>query len=166
MTKVIVSHDVDHLFGKEHWFRDLIYPKMWVRTTLELIKRRITVKEWWLRNISCFRHKRHQLEAVMDSVAAYESLGFDTKVTGVNRAYQAAKHAREKAAANRLYTVDPGSYDGSVPPEQMLEMADLSKDELIAYLKARNYYMEELVEAQKKTYSVLGGILTSSKPRQ
>ena len=78
----------------------------------------------------------------------------------------AAKHAREKAAANKLYTVDPGSYDGSVPPEEMLQMADLSKDELIAYLKARNYYMEELVKAQKKTSSVLADILTSSKPRR
>lgn len=104
-----------------------------------------------------------KLEAGMDSVAAYESLGFDTKVTGVNRAYQAAKRAREKAASNRLYTVDPGSYDGTVPPEEMLRSADLSKDELIAYLKARNYYMEALVEAQKKTYSVLEDILTSSK---
>lgn len=104
-----------------------------------------------------------KLEAGMDSVAAYESLGFDTKVTGVNRAYQAAKRTREKAASNRLYTVDPGSYDGSVPPEEMLRSADLSKDELIAYLKARNYYMEELVKAQKKTYSVLEDILTSSK---
>lgn len=105
-----------------------------------------------------------KLESGMDSVAAYESLGFDTKVTGVNRAYQAAKHAREKAAANKLYTVDPGSYDGSVPPEEMLQMADLSKDELIACLKARNYYMEELMEAQKKTSSVLADILTPSKP--
>ena len=104
-----------------------------------------------------------KLEAGMDSVAAYESLGFDTKVTGLNRAYQAAKRAREKAASNRLYTVDPGSYDGSVPPEEMLRSADLSKDELVAYLKARNYYMEALVEAQKKTYSVLEDILTSSK---
>ena len=100
----------------------------------------------------------------MDSVAAYESLGFDTKVTGTNRAYQAAKRARKKAASNRLYTVDPGSYDGTVPPEEMLRSADLSRDELIAYLKARNYYMEALVEAQKKTYSVLEDILTSSKP--
>ena len=105
-----------------------------------------------------------KLEAGMDSVAAYESLGFDTKVTGVNRAYQAAKHAREKAAANRLYTVDPGSYDGSVPPEQMLEMADLSKDELIAYLKARNYYMEELVEAQKKRTLYWGTYLRHRSP--
>ena len=74
--------------------------------------------------------------------------------------------AREKAASNRLYTVDPGSYDGSVPPEEMMKMADLSKDELIAYLQARNCYMEALVEAQKKTRSVLEDILTSSKPRR
>ena len=66
MIKVIVSHDVDHLFARDHWFRDMIYPKMWVRTTLELFKHQITVKEWWLRNISCFRHKRHRLEEVMD----------------------------------------------------------------------------------------------------
>jgi hypothetical protein len=87
-------------------------------------------------------------------------------VTGVEKAYQAAKRAREKAAANKLYTVDPSSYDGSIPPEQMMEMANPSSEELIAYLKARNYYLEELVEAQKKTQSVLADILTSSKAKQ
>lgn len=66
MIKVIVSHDVDHLFAKDHWFRDLIYPKMWVRNTLELFKREISIKEWWLRNTSCFRKNRHNLEALMD----------------------------------------------------------------------------------------------------
>ena len=66
MMKVIISHDVDHLFAKDHWFRDLIYPKMWVRTTLELLRREITGREWWLRNTSCFRKNRHQLEALMD----------------------------------------------------------------------------------------------------
>ena len=52
------------------------------------------------------------------------------------------------------------------PVQDMLKMADLSKDELIAYLKARNCYMEALVEAQKKTRSVLEDILSSSKPRR
>ncbi len=66
MMKVIVSHDVDHLFAKDHWFRDLIYPKMWIRNTLQLIKKEITGKEWWLRNSSCFRKNRHNLEALMD----------------------------------------------------------------------------------------------------
>ena len=90
-----------------------------------------------------------KLESGMDSVAAYESLGFDTKVTGRERAYQAAKRAREKAASNRLYTVDPGSYDGSVPPEEMLQMADLSKDELIAYLKERRLYINEIEDTEE-----------------
>lgn len=66
MIKVIVSHDVDHLFALDHWFRDLIYPKMWIRNTLQLIKKEITGKEWWLRNTSCFRKNRHNLEALMN----------------------------------------------------------------------------------------------------
>ena len=107
-----------------------------------------------------------KLESGMGSVEAYESLGFNTKVTGVEKAYQAAKRAREKAAANKLYTVDPSSYDGSIPPEEMMKMANLSNEELIAYLQARNYYLEELVEAQKKTQSVLADILTSSKAKR
>lgn len=66
MIQVIVSHDVDHLFGKDHWFRDLIYPKMWIRTTIELFSRSISLKEWWLRNISCFRKNRHHIDELMD----------------------------------------------------------------------------------------------------
>ncbi len=66
MIKVIISHDVDHLFANDHWFRDLIYPKMWVRTTIQLLKREITLKEWWLRCISCFRKERHNLDSLMD----------------------------------------------------------------------------------------------------
>lgn len=66
MIKIIISHDVDHLFAADHWFRDLLYPKMWVRTTLQLIKKEISCKEWWLRNISCFKKDRHNIEALMD----------------------------------------------------------------------------------------------------
>ena len=66
VRKVIVSHDVDHLFARDHWFRDLIYPKMWIRNTLELIKREITCREWWLRNTSSFRKNRHNLDSLMD----------------------------------------------------------------------------------------------------
>ena len=66
MIKVIVSHDVDHLFARDQWLRDLIYPKMWIRNTLQLIKKEITVKEWWLRNTSCFRKNRHNLDALME----------------------------------------------------------------------------------------------------
>ena len=65
MIKVIVSHDVDHLFAGDHWFRDLIYPKLWVRTTLQLVKREITGREWFLRIAGCFRKNRHNLEPLM-----------------------------------------------------------------------------------------------------
>ena len=66
MIKVIVSHDVDHLFSRDHWFRDLIYPKMWIRSSLELMKGSITGGEWTRRCLSCFRKERHNLEALMD----------------------------------------------------------------------------------------------------
>lgn len=66
VRKVIVSHDVDHLFAKDHWFRDLIYPKMWIRNTHELLKKQTTTREWWLRNTSCFRKNRHNLDSLMD----------------------------------------------------------------------------------------------------
>ena len=66
MIKVIVSHDVDHLFARDHWFRDLIYPKMWVRNTLQLMKKEISLREWWMRNTSCFRKNRNNLDTLMD----------------------------------------------------------------------------------------------------
>lgn len=68
--KIIISHDVDHLYGRDHWFRDMIYPKMWVRSTLQLFKGSITFKEWFLRCVSCFQRRRHRLPEVMDFDAA------------------------------------------------------------------------------------------------
>ena len=51
--KVIISHDVDHLFRDDH-YRDLIYPKLWVRSSLELIKRKYSVREWFYRMLTPF----------------------------------------------------------------------------------------------------------------
>ena len=67
----------------------------------------------------------------------------------------------QMAAQNRLFTVDPSSYDGSVPRE---EMGDLAPEEELAYLKARNLYLEAIVEAQKKIPLLLADMYTSSKP--
>lgn len=63
---VIISHDVDHLFSRDHWFRDFYYPKLWVRTTKQLCERKISRKEWQLRIMSCFRKNNNNLEALMD----------------------------------------------------------------------------------------------------
>lgn len=63
--KFIISHDVDHLYGRDHWLRDLIYPKLWIKNILHIAQRKITVKEAWLRGTSCFQKNRHCLEQVM-----------------------------------------------------------------------------------------------------
>ena len=83
----------------------------------------------------------------MTYVEAYNALGFDTKILGENRACSIGKRVMKMAAENRLFTVDPAYYDGSVPRE---EMGNLSPEEELAYFKARNIYLEALIEAQKK----------------
>ena len=66
MVKVIVSHDVDHLYRRDHWFRDFTYFKLIVRSAYQLLRRKITFREWWLRSISCFKKNRNCLFEVMD----------------------------------------------------------------------------------------------------
>ena len=62
-------------------------------------------------------------EEHMTYVAAYNSLGFSTAVLGENRANSAGKRAVQMAREDRLFTVDPSSYDGSVPREAMGAMS-------------------------------------------
>lgn len=92
-----------------------------------------------------------KLELGLNPVEAYESLGFNTKELGTNRAYNAARHARERVSKTG-YTVDPANYDGSVPRELM---GDLTPAEEVAYLRARNIYLESIIEAQKKMPEIL-----------
>ena len=87
-------------------------------------------------------------EEHMTYVAAYNSLGFSTAVLGENRANSAGKRAVQMAREDRLFTVDPSSYDGSVLREAMGAMSPVEE---LTYLKARNSYLEELVAAQKNS---------------
>ena len=68
----------------------------------------------------------------------------------------------QMAREERLFTVSPSSYDGSVPRETMGAMSPLEE---LAYLKARNSYLEELVSAQKKLQSALADMTISSNPK-
>lgn len=96
-------------------------------------------------------------EEGMTYVQAYNALGFDTEILGENRANAAGKRVMEKARQNKLFTIDEGSYDGSVPME---EMGKLSPEEERAYLKARTRYLEEMLLAQKKIRSELEEFFT------
>ena len=100
-------------------------------------------------------HKK--LEAGMGAVEAYKSLGFDVNALGKERAYAAAQRAKAMEIDD-MYTIDPSNYDGSATREMM---GDLTPQEELAYLKARNIYLEELVELQKKMPSELEEIITS-----
>ena len=62
--KIIVSHDVDHLYGSDH-YKDLIYPKLWVRETLSFLKRNITFSQWWRRLLGVFSRERNYIEQLM-----------------------------------------------------------------------------------------------------
>ena len=64
--KIIVSHDVDHLYSCDHWFRDLFFPKLWIRESLNLLKNRITAKEWFSRCTSCFSKKINYIPELLE----------------------------------------------------------------------------------------------------
>jgi hypothetical protein len=63
------------------------------------------------------------------------------------------------AQEGRLNPTDPATYEGSVPPEKMGKM---TPEEELAYLRARNIYLETIVEAKKKWLSELLGKPVSS----
>lgn len=86
--KVIISHDVDHLFRDDH-YKDLIYPKLWVRSSLELIKRKYGVREWFYRMLNPFSKKRHHIPEIIafDKKNGIESTFFFGMATGLGMSY-------------------------------------------------------------------------------
>ena len=63
--KIIISHDVDHITAWEHK-RDLIIPKYLVRNIIELMSGAISGKECFLRFVSLFKNKWHNIEELID----------------------------------------------------------------------------------------------------
>jgi len=60
--KAIVSHDIDHLTLSEHYFRDLIVPKFFVRSHIELLSGKISLGEFHHRLADVFKDKWQHLE--------------------------------------------------------------------------------------------------------
>lgn len=63
--KIIVSHDVDHLYPSDHFWNDLILEKLWVRSFLHLCKGKISWKTFLYRLTLPFRKKMNHIEEVM-----------------------------------------------------------------------------------------------------
>jgi len=63
--KIIISHDVDHLFVNEH-FNDLILPKHILRSKIELFKGKISIGEFFFRLNELFGNKLNRIEDIID----------------------------------------------------------------------------------------------------
>lgn len=64
--KIIISHDVDHLYPSEHFFKDLIFPKLWVRSFAELLKGEISFVCFLHRLLSIFSTRLHRIPEIVD----------------------------------------------------------------------------------------------------
>ncbi len=58
--KVIISHDVDHLYPSDH-SKDLMFPKFWVRSFFELIKGNIGIITFLHRFLSVFSKRMNRI---------------------------------------------------------------------------------------------------------
>lgn len=60
--KVIASHDIDHLTVSEHLLKDLIVPKFFVRSYIELLNGKIALSELFNRYGDLFKNKWQHIE--------------------------------------------------------------------------------------------------------
>lgn len=63
--KIIISHDVDHLSATDHLTKDLILPKLWVRSFLHLCTGKISFRTFWHRLTILFHSRMNRTEEVM-----------------------------------------------------------------------------------------------------
>jgi len=63
--KVIISHDVDHLTVSEH-LSDLIIPKFWIRSSIELSLGHISLKEFLIRLKEFLKNRWNHIEELIE----------------------------------------------------------------------------------------------------
>lgn len=64
--QIIVSHDVDHLYPSDHFFNDLIFPKLWIRSFIQLCKGQISFSSFWYRLISVFDKRLNRIPEIIE----------------------------------------------------------------------------------------------------
>jgi|GEM_PF-267027 len=63
--KIIISHDVDHLYPSDHILRDLIYPKLWIRSLINIFRREISISVFIYRLLSIFESKTNKIYEIL-----------------------------------------------------------------------------------------------------
>lgn len=64
--QAIVSHDIDHLTLLEHYLNDLIIPKFFVRSYIELFSGKISISEMLNRYADVFKNQWQHIETLHD----------------------------------------------------------------------------------------------------
>lgn len=63
--KIIISHDVDHLYLLDHLFKDLYIQKYLIRSAIDCLQKKITLDTLWHRICSMFQNKMHRVDELM-----------------------------------------------------------------------------------------------------
>lgn len=121
--KIIISHDVDHLYRNDH-MRDLIYPKLWIRSTIEVLKRQYGIKEYIYRMLSPFEKRRNRIFEVMDfdSKNSIPSTFFFGMESGLGMNYSQA------VAADMINYVKNGGFDVGVHGIEYQKLENMQKE--------------------------------------
>lgn len=64
--KIIVSHDVDHLYFTDHIFKDFYIPKLIIRNLLRLCRRLISVSEFVAQITFCFKNRITRIPEIIE----------------------------------------------------------------------------------------------------
>lgn len=118
--QIIVSHDVDHLYPSDHIFRDLIFPKLWARSFIQLCKRQISFSSFWYRLISIFDKRLNRIPEIIefDKLHGVKSTFFFGMDNILGLSYK-----KEKAEQWIKYVLENG-FDAGV---HGIEIADIRK---------------------------------------
>lgn len=108
--KIIVSHDVDHLYASDHITRDLIFPKLWIRSFLHCCQGRISIKTLGYRLISVFGKRLNRIPEIMefDRNHGVASTFFFGMANGLGMSY------KQTAARPWIDTILQGGMDAGV----------------------------------------------------
>ncbi len=103
--KIIISHDVDHMYSIDHWKHDLIIEKLWVRSLIHLFQGKINLKIFINRLFHPFHRRYCRIEEVIAKDLHYQipSVFFFGMSRGLGMSY-----GKEKAKKYIRYVREKG----------------------------------------------------------
>lgn len=122
--KIIISHDVDHLYATDHLLKDLILEKLWIRSFLHLCMGKIHFKTFLYRLTLLFHNRMHRIDELMafDQAHGIPSVFFFGMDNVLGMSY-----SREKAAPV-IWKVLNAGFDAGVHGVDYLDAENIQKE--------------------------------------